>query len=243
MFKKPPHGLFITGTDTEVGKTYVATLIVKQLAAAGNRVGVYKPAACDCVSDGRQQVSEDDVALWEAAGHPLTLDAVCPQRFNAPLAPHLSARNEGREIDSELMRTGISVWADECDIVIVEGAGGLMSPISDDEYFADVAYDLGYPVIVVAPNTICVINQSLSALIAAACFRDGIPIAGVILNDARMFDGDVSMETNRQQIASRAMAPVLTRLHYEGQQVDEEVDWMAVAQQTFQAADAETAEF
>ena len=175
MLKKPPFGLFITGTDTEVGKTYVATHIAKDLVAAGHRVGVYKPVASECVSDGRQLVSEDAVALWEAAGHPLTLEAVCPQRFQAPLAPHLAARNEGRELDTELMRSGISAWADECDIVIVEGAGGLMSPISDDEYFADVAYDLGYPTIVVAPNSIGVINQSLSALITAACFRDGIP--------------------------------------------------------------------
>lgn len=241
MLKKPPHGLFITGTDTEVGKTYVATLIAKELVAAGHRVGVYKPVASDCVSDGRLLVSEDAVALWEASGRPLTLDAVCPQRFQAPLAPHLSARNEGRELDAELMRTGISAWADECEIVIVEGAGGLMSPISDDEYFADIACDLGYPVVIVAPNAIGVINQTLSALITAACFRDGIPIGGVILNDARLFDGDVSMETNRAQIASRAMSPVLTRLRYEGQKFDEKIDWMSVAQQTYQVA--ETADF
>jgi dethiobiotin synthetase len=238
MLKKPPFGLFITGTDTEVGKTYVATHIVKDLVAAGHRVGVYKPAASECVSDGRQLVSEDAVALWEAAGHPLTLEAVCPQRFQAPLAPHLAARNEGRELDTELMRSGISAWTDECDIVIVEGAGGLMSPISDDEYFADVAYDLGYPTIVVAPNSIGVINQSLSALITAACFRDGIPIAGVILNDARMFDGDVSMETNREQISNRSVSPVLTRLRYEGDEFDEEIDWMMVAQQTLNATQA-----
>ncbi|MCP4096706.1 dethiobiotin synthase [Mariniblastus sp.] len=238
MLKKPPFGLFITGTDTEVGKTYVATHIAKDLVAAGHRVGVYKPVASECVSDGRQLVSEDAVALWEAAGHPLTLEAVCPQRFQAPLAPHLAARNEGRELDTELMRSGISAWADECDIVIVEGAGGLMSPISDDEYFADVAYDLGYPTIVVAPNSIGVINQSLSALITAACFRDGIPIAGVILNDARMFDGDVSMETNREQISSRSVSPVLTRLRYEGDEFDEQIDWMMVAQQTLNATEA-----
>lgn len=238
MLKKPPFGLFITGTDTEVGKTYVATHIAKDLVAAGHRVGVYKPVASECVSDGRQLVSEDAVALWEAAGHPLTLEAVCPQRFQAPLAPHLAARNEGRELDTELMRSGISAWADECDIVIVEGAGGLMSPISDDEYFADVAYDLGYPTIIVAPNSIGVINQSLSALITAACFRDGIPIAGVILNDARMFDGDVSMETNREQISSRSVSPVLTRLRYEGDEFDEQVDWMMVAQQTLNATES-----
>lgn len=245
MLKKPPYGLFVTGTDTEVGKTYVASLVVKELVAAGHRVGVYKPTASDCISDGRQLVSEDAVALWDAAGRPLSLEAVCPQRFQAPLAPHLAARNEGRELDTELMRTGISLWADECDIVIVEGAGGLMSPISDDEYFADLAYDLGYPVLVVTPNVIGSINQTLSSLITAACFRDGIPVAGVILNDARMFDGDVSMESNREQIDSRAMAPVLTRLRYEGSEFDEKVDWIGAAkspaQPSSRSVDAEPA--
>ena len=147
------------------------------------------------------------------------------------MAPHLAARLEGRELDSELLRTGISEWVDECDIMIVEGAGGLMSPVGDDEYFADLAYEFGYPTIVVASNVVGVIHQSLSSLISAACFRDGIPLGGVILNDARLFDGDVSRESNREQIAARAMAPVLTRLRYEGEQFDERVDWLAVAQQ------------
>ena len=111
MFRKPPLGLFVTGTDTEVGKTYVAALIAKSLVAAGHRVGVYKPTASDCINDGSQLVSEDAVVLWEAAGRPLNLDAVCPQRFRAPMAPHLSAIAEGRQMDSQLLRTGISAWA------------------------------------------------------------------------------------------------------------------------------------
>jgi len=232
MLKKPPHGLFITGTDTEVGKTYVATLIVKELINAGHRVGVYKPVASDCVSDGRQLVSEDAVELWEAAGRPLNLDVVCPNRYKAALAPHLAARTEGRELDTEIMRKGLEAWADECDIVVVEGAGGLMSPISDDEYFADLAFEFGYPTVVVSPNVIGAINQTLSALITATCFRDGIPLAGVILNDVRMFDGDISMDSNREQIASRAVAPVLSRLRYDGKEFDDKVDWMEVAKKS-----------
>lgn len=230
MPNKPPLGLFVTGTDTEVGKTYVAAIIVKQLVEAGHRVGVYKPVASDCVSDGRQLISEDAVALWEAAGRPLSLDAVCPQRFQAPLAPHLSARNAGRELDTELLRTGLEVWTNECDVVVVEGAGGLMSPISDEEFIADLAFDFGYPMVVVSPNVIGVINQTLQTLITASCFRDGIPVAGVLLNDARMFDGDISMDSNREEIARRSMAPVLSRLRYQGQEFDESVDWMELAQ-------------
>ena len=143
-------GLFSTGTDTEIGKTYVTALIAKTLAASGVRVGVYKPVASGCVfrsrsealtpalsqgereddvvarSEERELVSEDAVALWEAARRPATLDRVCPQLFEAPLAPHLAARAEGKEIDSDLMREGVKFWQEDRDIVLVEGAGGLV---------------------------------------------------------------------------------------------------------------------
>lgn len=232
MLNKPPIGLFVTGSDTEVGKTYVASLIVKQLTEAGLKVGVYKPVASDCVSDGRQLISEDAVALWEAAGRPLSLEAVCPQRFQAPLAPHLSARNAGRELDTQLLRKGLEVWTDECDIVVVEGAGGLMSPISDDEFIADLALEFGYPAIVVAPNVIGAINQTLQTLITAACFREGIPVAGVVLNDVRMFDGDISMDSNRNEIERRSQAPVLSRLRYGAETFDDTIDWKSVSTET-----------
>ncbi|MEM7454558.1 MAG: dethiobiotin synthase [Planctomycetota bacterium] len=229
MYRKPPRGLFVTATDTEVGKTYVTSLIAKDLVASGYRVGVYKPTATDCVFDGRQLISEDAVALWEAAGRPLSLEAVCPQRFKAPISPHISARSEGRELDAQLLRTGISAWADECDIIVVEGAGGLMTPVSDDEFVADIAYDFGYPLIIVSPNMLGAINQTLSALVVANCFRDGLDIAGIVLNDSQNFEGDMSIESNRFEIASRAKVPVLTRLGYEATRFPDDIDWGALA--------------
>ena len=228
MLKKPPLGLFVTGTDTEVGKTFVASLIVKQLVASGQRVGVYKPVASDCVSDGKQLISEDAVSLWEAARRPLSLDAVCPQRFEAPLAPHLAAIKCGKVLDADLLRTGIEVWAEECDVIVVEGAGGLMSPASEDDFFADLALEFGYPMIIVSPNVIGTINQTLQALITASCFRDGIDVAGVVLNDVRSFDGDISMDSNREEIAKRSARPVLTRLRYEHDEFDDVINWMQV---------------
>ena len=95
-----------------MGKTYVAALIARSLAASGRRVGVYKPAASGCVRDAQGRlVSDDAVALWEAAGRPGDLEHVCPQRFAAPLAPHLAARAEGREIDAGLLRTRAGLLA------------------------------------------------------------------------------------------------------------------------------------
>ena len=228
--EKPPLGLFVTGTNTEIGKTYVASLIVKSLVQAGHRVGVYKPAASDCVSDGNQVTSEDAIALWQSAGCPLTLQEVCPQSFKAAMAPHLAAQAEGKSIDSRLLRTGISAWTGQCDIVVVEGPGGLMSPVSDDEYVADLAHDFGYPLVIVAPNELGVINHTLLTLITAECFRDGLQVAGVVLNDANTLPDDVSTQSNREQIAKRAYCPVLGHVRNEAQGFEESVDWYAVAQ-------------
>jgi dethiobiotin synthetase len=228
MIKKPVRGLFVTGTDTEVGKTYVGSIIVKNLRDAGYRVGVYKPSASDCVSDGQDLISEDAVALWEAAGKPGKLHDVCPQRFRAALAPHLSAKAEGKSLDPEQLRKGIEIWADNCDIVIVEGAGGLMTPVSDTEFIADLAMDLGYPLIVVAPNVLGVINQTLQTMVTASCFREGLEVGGIVLNDAQMFDGDVSIESNQEEISSRSVAPVLGRLRFQAEDFDEPIDWFAL---------------
>ena len=232
MQNKPPVGLFVTGTDTEVGKTYVATLIVKSLVAAGHRVGVYKPVASDCVYDGNQIVAEDAVVLWDAAERPLTIENVCPQRFRAPIAPHLSAKSEGKSIDAKLLRDGLSVWTDQCDIVIVEGSGGLMSPLTDEEFVADLAVDFGYPLVLVSANVLGAINQTLQTLITAACFRDGLDVAGVVLNDAQIFEGDISIDSNEAEIAKRTETPVLTRVRYEQTEISAEVDWFALAQKT-----------
>lgn len=230
MLKKPSHGLFVAGTDTEVGKTYVAALIAKSLVAAGHRVGVYKPTASDCVYDGRQLVAEDAVFLWDAAGRPLTADVVCPQRFRAPISPHLSAKSEGKVVDPALLRSGITAWADHCDIIVVEGAGGLLSPVSDEDSTADLAYDFGYPIVLVTANILGAINQTLQAVNTAATFRDGLDVAGIVLNDAQIFEGDISIDSNQEEIAKRTDIPVLTRVRYEQSEIDPELDWMALAQ-------------
>jgi dethiobiotin synthetase len=171
MADPPTPGLFITGTDTGVGKTHVACRIAAWLARAGYRVGVYKPAASGCTVQDGHLVADDAVQLWQAAGRPGDLDQVCPQRFLAPLAPPLAARAEGRRIDADLLRSGLEVWKHRSDIVLVEGAGGLMSPLGDEDYVADLAFDCGFPLIVVAPNVLGVINQTLQTLITAAVFR------------------------------------------------------------------------
>jgi len=232
MSTKPATGLFITGTDTNVGKTFVAAAIARQLVRQGVRVGVYKPAASGCERDANGQlVSEDAVRLWKAAGEPAPLAAVCPQLFAAPLAPHLAAQAEGKTLNAQLLREGLAYWDGRCDIVLVEGAGGLLSPLGEDEYVADLAADLGYPLIVVAPNELGVINQTLCTLIAATTWPQALSVAGVVLNRRRATgtDADPSLATNRAELARRCVPPVLSELHFEKDSFDQAVDWVALA--------------
>lgn len=231
MPRKPP-GLFITGTDTSVGKTYITAMIARDLVKAGRRVGVYKPVASGCRIDEQGQLTSDDaLALWEAAGKPGTLEQVCPQRFLAPLAPHRAAIQEGREIDAELLRSGLEYWHAESDIVLVEGVGGLMCPLTEDEYVADLAEEFGYPLIVVARNALGAVSQTLSALIVAATFRDGLDVAGVILNEAQPDPADVSVRTNREDITARCVPPVLAEVAWKSSSFGEPIDWFRFASQ------------
>lgn len=229
MKRKRIRGLFITGTDTEVGKTYVTALIARALRDAGHRVGVYKPAASGCERRGRTLFSDDAVALWEAAGKPGTLDEVCPQRFAAPIAPHLAARAEGKELDARLLRTGIKPWLERSEIVLVEGAGGLMSPMGDQEYVADLAYDFGFPLVVVARNVLGTINHTLQTLITASTFRDGLPVAGIVLNNPRRPRSDASLATNHAELAARCVPPVLAEVGWKAKGFDAAVDWFRLA--------------
>jgi dethiobiotin synthetase len=105
-----------------------------------------------------------------------------------------------------------------------------MTPISDEDYVADLAWDLAFPLIVVAPNQLGAINQTLQTLIAAATFRAGIPVAGIVLNDRSPDDGsDPSRATNGQELARRAVPPVLTHLCFQATGFEQSVDWGALA--------------
>lgn len=202
----PPHdkppGFFVTASDTGVGKTFVAAALARSLVAAGKRVGVYKPVASGCeMRDGRP-FSDDAAMLWEAAGKPGDFAQVCPQSFAAALAPSLAARMEGKNVDQQLLRTGLDIWRERSDFLIVEGAGGLLSPLSDDDLNADLARDVGLPLVIVIANRIGAINQALLTLLAAKEYQ--LPVAGVILNDiAGLADSDDPSRTSNLTELSR----------------------------------------
>ncbi|HUY35360.1 MAG TPA: dethiobiotin synthase [Pirellulales bacterium] len=223
-------GLFITGTGTGVGKSHVAEVIARQLVAEGRRVGVYKPVASGCRRQAGVLVSDDALVLWEAARRPGELEHVCPQRFAAGLAPPLAARAEGRRVDAELLRQGLHYWNERSEIVLVEGAGGLLSPLTDDEYVADLAEAFALPLVVVTRNKLGTIHDTLATLVAAATFRDGLDVAGIVLRDPSPEQLDPSAESNADELARRCVPPLLAHLAWEAREFDRPVDWFGLAQ-------------
>jgi dethiobiotin synthetase len=207
-----PPGLFVTGTDTEVGKTHVVSLIVRQLGASGIRVGVYKPVCSGAVLDAHGRARWDDIdRLREAVrgdwlDGELTDEAICPQRFLVPLAAPLAARAEGRVVDVEYLRHGAAWWTGRADILIVEGAGGLLSPVTESTTVAELARDIGYPLIVVARCGLGTINHSLLTIDVAR--RRGLVVAGIVLNQTHSDDDRTLWADNAAEIEARSGAPV-----------------------------------
>ncbi len=222
------RGLFLTGTNTGVGKTHVGAMIARALVAAGHRVGVYKPAESGCRRDEDSLIAADARQLWEAAGRPGDFSYVCPQRFEAALAPPQAATLEDSEVDRELLRSGLNYWRERSEILLVEGAGGLMSPLSDDDYNADLAADLGLPLVIVAANELGVINATLQTIITARSVAPQLPIAGVILNQVALCGEDASVERNAEELRARCEVPLLATVEFGQSEFSDAVEWLAI---------------
>jgi dethiobiotin synthetase len=127
------------------------------------------------------------------------------------------------------LRRGIDVWLAVSDVVLVEGAGGLMSPLGEDEYVADLANDLGFPLVVVAPNVLGTINHVLQTCITAATFRDGLDVAGIVLNQPRRAANDLSAAHNAREIRRRAVPPLVAEVAFGAERFEPAVDWYQLA--------------
>ena len=207
-----PRGLFITGTDTGVGKTHVTCLIARQLIAAGVETAAYKPVCSGgekkhaATSHGMNDVEWDDIIRLSAAtGGKWSDETICPQRFLAPLAPPIAAKMEGRIVDFPLLVTGSHKFPG-AEVILVEGAGGWLSPLTESATVADLALALTLPILIVARAGLGTINHTL--LTIESVRARGLPIAGVVLNEVVPAGDDISYRTNGDEIHARGSVPV-----------------------------------
>ncbi len=200
-------GLFITATDTEVGKTLIAGAIADNLRRTGRRVGVFKPAASGCREVAGELISDDGLFLSACAGGRHEANTVVPQRFAEPLAPNVAAARAGRTVNILGILDAYRRVAVDSDCVVVEGVGGLLCPLSDEFWVTHLAQACQLPVVIVARPDLGTINHTLLTLQAARAA--GLRVAGVVVNRCPAAPTDPAVLTNPDQIARRGNVDIL----------------------------------
>jgi dethiobiotin synthetase len=201
------NGFFVTATDTGVGKTEVACALVRAARAAGIDAVGMKPAQ----SGHAPGTLSDAERLREASGRVEPLAAICPYSLAAPLAPAVAARLEGRKIELARILEGARALATRHELLIVEGAGGLLVPLTERESYADLAVALGLPVIVVARAGLGTVNHT--ALTVEALRQRGLAIAAIVINRTAPED-DPSVAHTADEIARLTGANVVGPLPF-----------------------------
>ena len=199
-------GVFVTGTSTEVGKTVVAAAIARTLAAEGKRVAVFKPAVTGLEEEGES----DHALLRRASGSIQSDEEIAPYRYGPPASPHLAAALAGEEIDPERLRQAGQQAAAGAEAIVCEGVGGLLVPLSPIYLVRDLAADLGYPLVIVAPPGLGTINHTLLTIESARAA--GLEVAAVVLNPWPE-DPSAIEQSNRETIGALAAVKLLALPH------------------------------
>ena len=204
-------GIFITGTDTGVGKTLVACGLAALLKESGYSVGVLKPAETGCGEKDGALFAEDAFHLKQASGCEEPLEKICPYRLKDPLAPAVAAARAGVAIDVGRIEALYKEISAKRDVTIVEGAGGLLVPLLAHYTYADLARLLKLPVIVVAANRLGALNHLLLTLEHASC--RGLRVLGYVLNHTDP-QPSLAAETNRDALRCLTAVPCLGEIPY-----------------------------
>jgi len=201
------RGLFITATDTGVGKTIITAALARVLREGGRDVGVMKPVATGCVHRREGLVSEDAEFLAHAADAPEPLEEINPIRLAEPLAPTVAAARQRIELDLTPMWAAWRRLRDAHDILLIEGIGGILCPVTRKMFVADMAVRFALPVLVVARPNLGTINHT--ALTVEAAKARGLEVAGIVINRYNRDTEDVAEMTAPDEIQRATGAAVL----------------------------------
>lgn len=207
------RGLFVAGTDTGVGKTHVASWIIRSLRSQELRVGAYKPVCSGAIQDAEGRPHwEDAESLHAALDESESIERVAPQRFLAPLAPPIAAAEEGCEICLATLDRALDWWVERTEFLVVEGAGGWLCPLTETTSLADWVTRWDLPVLIVARPGLGTINHTLLTIesIRSRC----LTVAGVVLNPALGAEDCEISERNALEIEARSGVPVFGTLPY-----------------------------
>jgi dethiobiotin synthetase len=199
------QGFFITGTDTECGKSEITLALMHLLQARGHRVLGMKPVAsgAEPTKDGLR--NEDARRIQQQGSADVPYELVNPYAFGPPIAPHIAARQAGESIRFQLLRKNLQALSDQADFVLVEGVGGWKVPLGPDGDVSDLAAHLGLPVILVVGMKLGCINHAL--LTADAIVANGSSLAGWVAN--QVDPGMLEMESNLETLREGIDAPCL----------------------------------
>lgn len=193
--------LFITGTDTDIGKTLIATGLLEAANKQGKRTAAIKPVAAGCSDTGEGPQNEDALMLQAAASTELSYQQVNPVALDEPMAPHIAAKEQGKQLSANRLTgfcRGITLLP--VDLVVIEGAGGWRVPLNNRESMAEIPKQLNAEVVLVVGLKLGCINHAL--LTAQAIRSDGLKIAGWVANtiDEDMLRLDENIDTLKQLI-------------------------------------------
>ncbi|HNR13124.1 MAG TPA: dethiobiotin synthase [Thermodesulfobacteriota bacterium] len=199
------RGIFVTGTDTGVGKSVVAGAIAAILAEEGINVGVMKPAETGCLREDGTVVAGDAEYLRALVHVSDPLTEIVPYCFREPLAPGVAARCEGVSVDTDRVARIFDDLSGRHEFMVVEGAGGLLVPFSDSLLIADLVRLLDLPLLVVARGNLGTINHTLMTVRCAEAA--GIPVCGIVINNV-VDDTSRATRTNPDVIAALTKVPI-----------------------------------
>ncbi len=214
-FHATPTGIFITGTDTEIGKTVVAGGLAAALKTAGVNVGVMKPIASGGIEHEGRIVSEDATFLKHAARVDDALDLINPICLRQPLAPSVAAEIERVSIDLRQIDEAFAQLCQRHDFMVVEGIGGIAVPICEEMLVANLAQHFQLPLLIVARPNLGTINHTVLTVEFARSYS--LEICGIVLNASQEGSKGIAEQTNPKELTRLTQLPILGAVPFDEQ--------------------------